>query len=107
MKKQQMIETLTRIGIKANLIGFKYIQDAMELIFEDEDYLFKTTALYYAIAQKNKVGYAGAERNIRTAFNTACWKKEFQDYFFNTDDYTNGNLLSIMYWKLKEDEVGA
>lgn len=101
MKKQQIIETLAKIGIKANLLGFKYIQDALELILEDEQYLHKITALYYAIGKKNHVGYASAERNIRTAFNTACWKKEFQDFFEQTDDYTNGNLLGIMYWKLK------
>lgn len=107
MKKIRIIETLAKIGIKADLTGFKYIQDAMELISENEDYLFKITALYYAIARRNKVGYASAERNIRTAFSTACYKKEFQDYFFNTDDYTNGNLLGILYWRLKECETGV
>lgn len=100
--RKRVMETLIRVGMKANILGFKYIQEAIELIFEDEEYLFQTTALYEAVGRRNKTSYACAERNIRSAFNSVCYKKEFQEFFEETDDYTNGNLLAILYWKLKE-----
>lgn len=106
MKKQKIIATLLKIGIKPNCLGFKYIQDAIDLLNEDEEYLYKTTALYYAVGKRNRTGYANAERNIRSAFQAVSWKKEFLD-FFQTEDFKSGNLLAILYWKLKECEVGA
>ncbi len=103
--RKRVMEILIRTGMKANILGFKYIQDAMELLFEDDEYLFKTTALYEALGKRNKTSYACAERNIRSAFNSVCYKKEFQEFFEQTDDYTNGNLLAILYWKLKGESL--
>ena len=61
-------ETLISWGITPNLLGYKYIIDALEIIKEDSEVLNSLhKKIYRPIAEKYGVRDVAIERSIRTA----------------------------------------
>lgn len=61
-------ETLINWGITPNLLGYKYIIDALEIIKEDSEVLSSLhKRIYLPLAKKYGVRDVAIERSIRTA----------------------------------------
>ncbi len=63
---------LLEIGIPANLLGFKYLSDALEFAISDDVYIYETTKrLYPDVAKKNNTTPTRVERGIRHSIESA------------------------------------
>lgn len=71
MDRKYVEKVLLRMGIPANVKGFRYITDAVMLLDEDAWKEPKYTALYYQIGKMNGSTASGTERAIRHAFGIA------------------------------------
>lgn len=105
--REKAIKALLELGISANTKGFMYITEAMELIAEKEERRFRVTKLYGEIAGLHADATAlRVERAIRHAFQEACAYGDLaviEKWLTATGKQTNGNLLSILYIRLKEE----
>ena len=73
--RSDIIDILLAVGIPANIKGFTYIRDAMELFDTDPYYSSgKICSLYADIAKKHRTSPSNVERAIRHAFETATSK---------------------------------
>lgn len=103
--REKTIKALLELGISANTKGFMYITDVMELLEENEDLRFQITKLYGEVAKLHKDSTATrVERAIRHAFQKVCSyapKEVVEKYLTNTGRQSNGNLISILYIRLK------
>ena len=52
-------------GIKHEVLGFKYIQQAITLCLENPDWIHRVTYLYGKVAKLHSAGAANVERAIR------------------------------------------
>lgn len=110
--KKKTIDVLIKLGMNANARGFMYIVDAMNLLVQDEELLYMTCNLYREIALLHKgASESSVERCIRYSFQNVCTKgnlKMVEKWLTVTGVQTNSNLLSILYFRLKEalDEDG-
>lgn len=63
---------LTRIGVPANIQGFKFLKYAIMLAIQNHDYVKNITGMLYpAIAEKFSSTPSRVERNIRTSIEVA------------------------------------
>lgn len=104
--REKTMEALLELGISANTKGFVYITDAVMLIDEKEELRFQITKLYGEIAKLHADATAiRVERAIRHTFRKVCSYaplKVTEKWLTATGKQTNGNLLSILYIRLKE-----
>lgn len=109
--KKRTIDALIELGVPANLAGFHYIVDAMEIYSKDETYVAgKTTVLYQKIADMHGHTYSGVERCIRLAFEKAVIYgnlNSLNKYMTSAQKPTNSNLLACLYLKLKYENTGG
>ena len=102
------MNALIEMGVPANLKGFQYIADAMELFKEDEIWMRSgsTTLLYKKIAAINRDSASCVERGIRHAFSVALTKGDLfaVEKYLTMQNTTNGNLLAVLYVKLSQQE---
>lgn len=108
---------LLRLGVPANLKGFRYICDALELL--QEDYNGYWTAfqkkLYPVIAKKEKTTVAAVERSIRTAVFTAFGRMtpQIQETYFGNSVAewkgiaTNKEFIAAVLLHLENEGAGA
>lgn len=69
--RERVQEILMEIGIPANLKGFKYILDIMELFEEDEAWRnAKMMIVYEKVARMNKTNYCRVESLFVMLFPT-------------------------------------
>lgn len=106
MIKDRAKELLIKMGMPANILGFKYIADAMELFdsgFED----IKIIALYAEIGRKNNTTGSRVERAIRHSFETLVAKgqQELIGKYLSLDNTTNSNMMKLLYYRLKQEET--
>ena len=102
--RKKAINALLEMGMPVNLLGFKYIVDAMVLL-EDEDWNnCKITSLYFKIAKMNNTTYQRVERCIRHAFGNVFKKGDlvFVQKWLTFNNKTSGNLLYTFHMKLAE-----
>lgn len=106
--KKKAIDALIEMGVPANISGFFYICDAMEIYASDESYITsKTGILYREIAEMHGTTWTRVERCIRTAFTKAVTYGNLDSlnkYMTASQKPTNGNLLACLYLKLKDWE---
>lgn len=105
--KNKAINALIEMGVAANTIGFRYIVDAMCVMSEEPDFIHgKTTALYQCIAKRNDTSAAGVERAIRNAFSSVLRFGDMVavDKYLSRVNTSAGNLLSVFYLKLAQEE---
>lgn len=104
--REKAIEALLDLGISANKKGFDYIVDAIDLISKNEDLRFQVTRIYCEVAKLHENATAGrVERAIRHAFQESFTRSPqwaVDKWLTSTGKITNGNLLSILYIRLKE-----
>lgn len=104
--KNRAINALIKMGMPADLKGFRYIVDTM-CLFEHEGWrCAKTTALYQKIGEINDETASRVERAMRHAFSVVITRGHLETVekylsFYNTP---NGNLLHVFYLRLKQEE---
>ena len=103
--RNKTINALIEMGMPADIKGFKYIVDAMELFENEENRFGKTTVLYYEIGKKNNVTATSVERTIRHAFGIVLTKGNLEsvEKYLTMQNYTNGNLLHVLYLRLTQE----
>ncbi|WP_312432727.1 sporulation initiation factor Spo0A C-terminal domain-containing protein [Lacrimispora sp.] len=106
MIKDRAKDLLIKMGMPASILGFKYIADAMELFdsgFED----IKIMALYPEIGRKNNTTGSRVERAIRHSFETLVSKgqQDLIEKYLSLDNTTNSNMLKLLYYRLKQEEM--
>lgn len=97
---------MIKIGLRPDLRGFKYLAEAMKIIYENEEFLYNTLPLYEEIALDLELDSSNVERCIRH-----CIKKS-PDNVWSTIGYSdkmrkiNSVFISLLYYYLmgKEDE---
>lgn len=101
--EKKVIDVLMKMGMPANIKGFKYIVDAIRIFEEDGN--CTTVDLYNRIAELNKDTYTRVERAIRHAFSIVRRDKENELYkkYLSCENETNGNLLATLYYRLKTE----
>lgn len=105
--RSDIIDILLAVGIPANVKGFTYIRDAMELFDTDPYYSSgKICSLYADIAKKHRTSPSNVERAIRHAFETATSKgnREMVKHYLDLVNTQNSNLLRTLYLRLKQEE---
>ncbi len=106
----KITDMLHRIGVPANLMGYRYLCDAIVLAFESgKKALSVTKQIYPTVAKKNGTTAVRAERAMRNAIKVA-WKRgdsDFQnDVFGFTIDPkrgkpTNSEFITMLAEKLR------
>lgn len=104
--RRKTIDALIEMGMPADIKGFHYIVDVMELFEDVEMRLGKTMVIYNEIAKKNKTTASKVERAIRHAFGTVISRgnSENVEKYLTLQNTTNGNLLHILYLRLTQED---
>lgn len=108
--KNKAMNALIEMGVPANIKGFHYIADIMQLFDEDGIWIYaKTTMLYEKIAAMSKDGASNVERAIRHAFSIAVTKGDLfaVEKYLTLQNTKNGNLLATFYIKLSQEGKDA
>jgi len=85
--KIKLTNLLREIGVPAHILGYKYLQDAIELVIETPTIIHAaTTELYPAVARINDSTVSKVERAIRHAIEVAwgCGSQELMLRIFRT-----------------------
>lgn len=105
--RNKAMNALIEMGVPANLKGFQYIADAMELFEEDKIWMRSgsTILLYEKIAAINQNSASCVERNIRHAFSVALTKGYLErvEKYLTLQNPTNSNLLAVFYIRLSQE----
>lgn len=106
MMRNKTINALIEMGMPANIKGFEYIVDAIEMFSDDEIRHGKTTTLYILIAKKRNTVSSRVERAIRHAFGIVIEKGylEAVEKYLALQNTTNSNLLHTLYLRLEQEE---
>ncbi|MCD5322253.1 MULTISPECIES: sporulation initiation factor Spo0A C-terminal domain-containing protein [Pontibacillus] len=110
-----IIHYLQRIGVPSHIKGYKYIQKAATLVFEDHIYLQKMTkSLYPEIANSYGTTSSRVERAIRHAIEQA-WKRgsatlfsqwlECPEHVFQQKP-SNRLFITLLVDKIHQDRTG-
>ena len=93
--RSEIVDVLLEIGIPANVKGFTYIHDAMDLFDTDAYYSSgKICSLYAAIAKKRNTKPSSVDRAIR----------ESVEYYLDVVNTQNSNLLRTLFLRMKQGE---
>lgn len=103
--RNKAINALLEMGMPADIKGFDFIVDAMEMFQNEEIRNGKTTFLYALIAKKNDSTAPRIERAIRHAFSVVLTKGnlEMAEKYLSLQRTTNGNLLHVLYIRLTQE----
>lgn len=96
------------LGIHSTYHGYRYLQYAVSLALQDEDYLLAITkSMYPAIAERFHESVSSIERNIRTVI-TVCWERGNKKLLKQMTPYplldkpTTGEFLDILVTYCKQ-----
>lgn len=107
MNRNKVEDVLFAIGIPANVKGFKYIVDAMEIIERDGCTVSITGVLYPEVADMNRTTPSRVERAIRHAFEIANSERgdyEVFEKYIGHINTNNGATLTSLYKRIKREE---
>lgn len=107
MNRNKVEDVLFAIGIPANVKGFKYIVDAMEIIERDGCTISITGVLYPEVADMNRTTPSRVERDIRHAFETANSERgdyEVFEKYIGHINTNNGAALTSLYKRINREE---
>lgn len=105
---------LMGIGVDPSLLGYKYLIDAVSLVYSDRGYLEQITkSLYPVVSKMNDTTPSRAERAIRHAIERIS---DFNPYFYElfpappacgSDKYTNSQFIAYCaeILKMEDDEM--
>jgi len=81
----KVADLIKRMGVPPHILGYNYVQEAVILVYEDEEYMHNIIKkLYPEIAKKYGTTGSRVERAIRNAFKSAYTKgnpKVLEDVF--------------------------
>lgn len=104
--KNKAMNALLEMGMPANIKGFRYIAEAMELMeTENPRYWGWMTALYRKLSEMNDDTPPRVERAIRHAFSIVLTKGylEVVEKYLTMQNTTNGNLLTVFFLRLSQE----
>lgn len=107
MNRNKVEDALFAIGIPANMKGFKYIVDAMEIIERYGCTVSITGVLYPEVADMNHTTPSRVERAIRHAFEIANSERgdyEVFEKYIGHINTNNGAALTSIYKRIKREE---
>ena len=94
-------DTLKELGIPVNILGYRYLNDAIELALKDETIIHRVSKeIYPAVADINKSTASRVERNIRHAIEFAFTKSKSPilfDVFKNTVSNKTGAVTNSTF----------
>lgn len=99
MTERKVEQVLSLIGVPANLVGFKYIKDAVMILQRDKENV-KWTTLYFEIGRKYGKSMQQVERGIRYALQTARSHTEKRDdieHYIGFAGSNNSSSISLLY----------
>lgn len=108
MNRNKVEDVLFSMGISANLKGFGYIADAMEVFDKTGFQISVTKFLYPQIATKNNTVPSRVERAIRHVLEiarSARGNHENFDKYIGFANTTNAAALISLYKHIKRDDV--
>lgn len=97
-------DILIKIGIPANLNGFDYIADAIEIL--DKEKNTKTTHLYHEVGKMHDTKWSCVERSIRHAFQVARSKGKLHEdveRYIGYENKTNAASLAKLLLMAKRE----
>lgn len=107
MNRNNVEDVLFAMGIPANVKGFKYIVDAMEIIERYGCTVSITGVLYPKVADMNHTTPSRVERAIRHAFEIANSNRgdyEVFEKYIGHINTNNGAALTSLYKQIKREE---
>lgn len=106
IKREVVEDVLLKIGIPANLDGFNYVADAIEIMEKKNT---KMTIIYYEIGKKYETKGSNVERSIRHAFQVAreCKNGLYDDveHYIGFSNMTNASSLARLLLMVKREVV--
>ena len=105
MDRNRIEEALLKMGIPANMKGFRYITDAVQILMEDLDTPL-VKVIYADIAKKNKTKSSRVERCIRSAFERARSEKgdyEIVEHYIGFINCENSASLHLLAKRIREE----
>lgn len=106
MKRSDIEDILIKIGVPAGIKGFKYITDAVLILYNDSE-ISMTKELYPMIAKKNETTGNRVERAIRHAFEVARSPKRNYDaveHYIGFTNCSNANSLKMPCSRIKAQQ---
>lgn len=100
--KNKAMNALLEMGMPANIKGFQYIAEAMELMeMEKTRYWGWMTALYWKLSEMHDDTPSRVERAIRHAFSIVLTKGylEAVEKYLTMQNTTNGSLLTVFFFE--------
>lgn len=107
MNRNKVEDVLFAMGIPANVKGFKYIIDAVQIISRDGCTVSITGVLYPEVADMNHTTPSRVERAIRHAFEIANSNRgdyEVFEKYIGHINTNNGAALTSLYKRIKREE---
>lgn len=106
--KNKAVNALIEMGMPANIKGFQYIAEAMELIGTEVRWRPGTgnvTRLYQKLAEIYGDTPSRVERAIRHAFSIVLTSGylEAVEKYLTMQKTTNGNLLTVFFLRLSQE----
>lgn len=98
--KEKVGSLLINFGITPTLQGFYYILDAVDIFEKNKNGM----EIYEELSEKNGKSLRNIEHCIRYAFSKMDCEKA-KKYFGEIDKLNNMQLISILAWKEKGNEV--
>lgn len=96
MMNRDICRVLRRCGVPPEVLGYRYIAYAIELINTNDEYLWRITKMLYpAVAEKFNTTWSRVERNMRHAIEHAFNSMPaavLEEVFGNTVDATTGKV---------------
>ena len=106
--ENKAINALILMGVPAGSKGFKYITDVMCLFEKNKCWRqYKIMSIYHDVAKMNNTTAYAVEKAIHYAFSNVVTKGDLEiveKYLtLRLEKPTNGNLLSVFYIKLSQE----
>ena len=106
--KNKAVNALIEMGMPANIKGFQYIAEAMELISTEVRWRPGTgnvTRLYQKLAEIYGDTPSRVERAIRHAFSIVLTRRNLKtaEKYLDLQNTTNGNLLTVFFLRLSQE----
>lgn len=114
-RTERIEDKLLALGIKPNLLGFRYAADAVEIWMERGGNLSMTKELYPEVAAKRGTKSTRVERAIRHAIEMAAVCGGYEDMAqilgtttnMNKGKLTNGEFIATLALLVAREERGA
>lgn len=95
---------MIKIGLRPDLRGFKYLAEAMKIIYENEEFLYNTLPLYEEIALDLELDIDNVERCIRHCIKAAPYNVWLTIGYTDEMRKINSVFISLLYYHLMEKE---